>query len=316
MAACAVHVSEPAPVRRGRRADRAARPASHLRALPGRHVVALDVEHFLVRILRVDELVAGRGVAAEIDGLAVGREGRLAKLLLELRIGPFDQRHAVADAGDMVEPDLAGAERALRREVLARGDILPVRAPGRRVEQPEILAGDLAGAGAVGVHHPDIVAAAPVRGEGDHLPVGREARLHVEGEARGDPPRRPAGNRHGVDIAEQVEGDRPPVRADVHVHPGALGHVHRHLPQPRARRRIHVPGIGVAARGGPAARRALLSDGGGRGGAEKQSGKRRKAAEHGRRPPQDSDEVRGCCTILAIQARLARRTAVPAFPRP
>src|SRR5205085_11435301 len=108
-------------------------------AFAGPHVVALDGEHFLVRILRVDELVARGGVAAEIDGLAIGREGRFAKLLLELRIGPLDKGDAVADAGDVVEPDLAGAERTLGREMLARGDILPVRAPGRRVEQAEIL---------------------------------------------------------------------------------------------------------------------------------------------------------------------------------
>ena len=148
----------------------------------------------------------------------------------------------------MVEPDLAGAERALRREMLARGDILAVGAPGRRVEQAEGLARDRPRARAVGVHHPDIVAAAAVRGEGDQPPVGREARLHVEGEARADPRRPPAGDRHGVDVAEQVEGDRPPVRADVDVHPGALVDVDRHLAQARARRRVDVPGRRLARR--------------------------------------------------------------------
>src|SRR5437868_4472463 len=134
-----VTVAPPAlPEGRRRRPDRTAGAAGDLAALAGGHVVALDVEHLLVRILGIDELVAGGGVAAEIDGLAVRREGRLAKLLLELRIGPLDQGDAVADAGDMVEPDLAGAERALRGEMLARGDILAVRAPGRRVEQAEI----------------------------------------------------------------------------------------------------------------------------------------------------------------------------------
>src|SRR5205085_4417047 len=121
------------------------------------------------------------------------------EFLLELGIGPLDQGDAVADSGDVVEPDLAGAERALRREMLARRYILPVRAPRRRVEQAEILARDLAGAAAVRVHHPDIVADAPVRGEGDELAVGREARLHVERQPGSDPPWRPAGDRHGVD---------------------------------------------------------------------------------------------------------------------
>src|SRR5947209_924715 len=81
-------------------------PAGDLGALAARHVVALDREHLLVRILRILEDVAGRGVAAEEDRAAVGGESGLAQFLLILRVGPLDQRHAVADAGDMVEPDL------------------------------------------------------------------------------------------------------------------------------------------------------------------------------------------------------------------
>ena len=173
----------------------------------------------------------------------------------------------------MVEPDLAGAERALRGEMLARGDILAVRAPGRRVQQAEGLPGDRARARSVGVHHPDIVAAAAVRGEGDQPPVGREARLHVEGEARGDPRRRPARDRHGVDVAEQVEGDRPPVRADVDVHPGALVDV-RSAPAgcaaPAARSR---PSSAPRRRPAPGRLRQ-------RGGREKQKRKRGEAADH------------------------------------
>ena len=276
MAAGAVDIGEPAPVRRGRRPHRAAGPARDPGALAGRHVVALDREHLLVRILGILEGVAGGGVAAEEDRAAVGGESRLAQFLLILRVGPLDQRHAVADAADMVEPDLAGAERALRREMLARGDILAVAAPGRRVEQAESLVGDLARAAAVDVHHPDIVAAAAVRGEGDEPAIGREARLHVEGEARGDPGRMPAGDRHGVDVAEQVEGDRPPVRADVDVHPGAFVHVELDLAQGRARRRVDVPGRGIVRR--PRGR-------GERAGGDEQKRKRGEAAEHERETP-------------------------------
>jgi hypothetical protein len=279
MAAGAVDEGEPASVRRGRRADRAARTAGDRAALAGRDVEALDREHLLVRILRIFEIVAGRGVAAEIDGLAVRRVSRLAELLLELGIGPFDQGNAVADAGDVVEPDLAGTERPRRREMLARRDILPVGAPGRRVQQAEGLARDLTDPRPVRVHHPDIVAAAPVRGEGDELPVRREAGLHVEGEAGADPPRRAAGDRHNVNVAEQVEGDRPPVRADVNVHPRALIDLDRHLPETLPRRRVHVPGGRLAAPAAPPA--SLLGDRRRGGGGKKQGGKRGKAAEHG-----------------------------------
>src|SRR5687767_10898160 len=114
--------------------------------------------------------------------------------------------------------------------MLARGDVAAVRAPGRVVEQLERLAGDGAGAGAVGVHHPDIVAATAIRGEGDQPAVGGETRLHVERQAGSDPGRAAAADRHGVDVAEQVEGDSAAVGANVDVHPGAFGDVDRHLP--------------------------------------------------------------------------------------
>ena len=125
------------------------------------------------------EDVAGRGVAAEIDGIARRREDRLTEFLLELGIGPLDERDAIA-AGDMVEPDLAGAEAALGGEMLARGDELAVRAPGRIVEEGEAFLGQLAFAGTVRVHDPDIVAAAAIRGEGDLASVGREAGVGFE----------------------------------------------------------------------------------------------------------------------------------------
>ena len=83
----AVDVSEPAAVGRRRRADRAAGAAGDLGALAGGDVVALDREHLLVRILGIFEGVAGGGVAAEIDGPAVGRESGLAQFLLELGLG-------------------------------------------------------------------------------------------------------------------------------------------------------------------------------------------------------------------------------------
>ncbi len=227
-------------VRRRRRPDRAAGAGDDCRGLAGIEFVALDVEQVGVRILRILEGGAGGDVAGEINGLAVGRVDGLAQLLLVLLVGLLDQRNAAA-AGDVVEPDLAGAERAPGGEMLLGGDEAAVRAPRRLVEEPEILLGQLALVRAVDVHDPDIVAAAAVRGEGDAAAVGRETRLLLVGEAFGDPGRSAAGDRQGVNVAEQVEGDEAPVAGNVDVHPGAVVDVYGNLPRGHARRGVDVP---------------------------------------------------------------------------
>src|SRR6185369_2285194 len=186
----------------------------------------------------------GRDVARVEDRLAVMREGGLAQLLLQLLAGALDQRHPAA-ARYVVEPDLSGPQRTPGREVLLGRDEAAVSAPGRLIEQAEVLLGHLALVGPVEVHHPDVVAAAAVGGEGDALSVRREARLHFPGQALGDPCRRPARDRHGVDVAQKVEGDRLPVRADVDVHPGAFVDVDRRLAHGDPGRRVDVPfGLG------------------------------------------------------------------------
>src|SRR3546814_9920013 len=81
--------------------------------------------------------------------------------------------------------------------MLARGDIFPVRTPGRIVEEGELLLGQLAPVGAVRVHDPDIVAAAAIRREGDLAAVGRKAGLHFIRYAGGDAGRRAARDRDG-----------------------------------------------------------------------------------------------------------------------
>src|SRR3546814_8524218 len=97
---------------------------------------AVGREQLGVGVLGIFEDVARRGGVGEIDALAVGREHRLAQLLLIFGVGPLDQRDALS-AGEVIHPDLAGAERASGREMLARGDIFPVRTPGRIVEEGE-----------------------------------------------------------------------------------------------------------------------------------------------------------------------------------
>ncbi len=171
LGALAVDISEISAVRRRRRAHSAAWAASHIGSLARLEIVTLDREDLLVGILGIFEDIAGSGVAAEIDGIARRREHRLAELFLEARVRPLDKRNARA-AGHVVHPYLAGSGRALSREMLARRDEAAVGAPGRVVEKREGLFGELPPVGAVDVHNPDVLAAAPIGGEGN-LPAVR-----------------------------------------------------------------------------------------------------------------------------------------------
>ena len=125
--------------------------------------------------------------------------------------------------------------------MLLRRDIAPVRAPGRLVEEAEILLRDAPFVGAVGVHHPDIVGTVPVRGEGDPAAVWREARLDFPGETFGDPRGPAARNRHGVDIAEKREGECAAVGRDIDIDPGAFVGADRNLPDGGTARVGDVP---------------------------------------------------------------------------
>ena len=125
--------------------------------------------------------------------------------------------------------------------MLLGDDEAPVGAPRRLVEEAEVLLGDLALVAAVGVHQPDIVAAAAVGGEGDAAAVGREARMNFPRQTLGDARRGAALDRHGVDVAQQGEGDAAAVGADVDIHPAAFVDVDRDLANARAERAIDVP---------------------------------------------------------------------------
>ena len=141
----------------------------------------------------------------------------------------------------MIDPDFARTERPSGGEMLLGYDIAAVGAPARLVEQAELFLGHLLLVAAVAVHGPDIVATAPVRGKGDALAVGRKARLHFPGQAFGNPGRGPAGYRHGVNIAEQREGDALAVRADVDIDPAALVDIDRDLLDRRTGWRVDIP---------------------------------------------------------------------------
>ena len=236
-------------VRRRGRADRAAHARHGRGHLAGLQVIAFDLEQVCVGVLRVLEDRARRDVAGVEDALAVGGVDRLAQFLLQLLVGALDQDDAGA-ARDVVEPHLAGAQRTAGREVLLGHDELAVRAPAGLVEQAEVLLGHLPLVAAVQVHHPDVVATAAIRREGDALSVGRETGLLVIGQAFGDAGRRPARDRHGVDVAQQIEGDQLAVPRDIDVHPGAVVDRDGDLARGDTRRRIDVPLLGLVRLGG------------------------------------------------------------------
>src|SRR3546814_14523521 len=122
----------------------------------------------------------------------------------------------------MVHPHLAGAERATGGEMLLGDEELAIGRPARLVEEAEIFLRDLALIAAVAVHQPDIVAARAVGDERDAPAVAREARLMLKGETLSDARRRPALDRHDVDVAQQVERERAATRSDGRVHPASL----------------------------------------------------------------------------------------------
>ena len=203
-------------------------------------IVALDGEGALRRILRIFEDRARGDVARIIDRAAVGRVNRLAKLFLQCLAGTRDQLYAAAPR-NVVEPYLAGAERALRGEMLFRHDIIAIGRPARLVEQAELFLGQLALVRPVGIHDPDIVAATAIAGERDARPVGREARLHFPGQPLGDPGWRTARDRHRVAVAQQRESQAAPVGRDVDIHPRAFVGTDWNLPDIRPARCAYVP---------------------------------------------------------------------------
>src|SRR6185436_606726 len=84
-------------------------------------VQALDDVDLLVRVLVVFVDLSRRDVVAEIEILAVGRESRLAAVLL---VGAFLRHLQAVAAAAVIDPHLARAEGALGGEVLARDDVL------------------------------------------------------------------------------------------------------------------------------------------------------------------------------------------------
>ena len=85
-----------------------------------------------------------------------------------------------------------------------------------------LILAELPGLGAVGLCNPEILAAGAIADEGNHAAVGRIDRLAVEGKPGGNGFGLPAGDRHSVKIAQEIEQDGPAITRDVERKPGAF----------------------------------------------------------------------------------------------
>ncbi len=229
-------VDEPAFVARGQVAgaqaggvlvagtvDQRGAVGGHGRAEPG--TVAAGDRGAATRLAVVaDELVLGEGrvvgpvarALRQVDvaarGIERGSDG------LEL-LGLADQGDAAAPVA-VEEPGLRGA--AERAEGAGRDQVLAVGGPLGRGVEVAVAAGDLGGVGAVGAQDPEVLATAAVRDEDDFGAVRAVARLALEGGAGEERGRGAALDGERVEVAEEVEDEGGPVRADVDGDPGAL----------------------------------------------------------------------------------------------
>src|SRR5439155_4276876 len=110
---------------------------------------------------------------------------------------------------------------------LAYHDSAAVRRPHRLQKPPALLVQvarmrHFPRMAAIGSHQPEVEGAVAVAHEDNAAPVRREPRLVVRRHAARDPRGATASHRNRVEVAEQVEHDSPPVRRDVHRHPGSL----------------------------------------------------------------------------------------------
>ena len=219
------HVGERLAVGRDLRRHRAALDADGAALAPGREVAPEDRVDRPVGILVVLERLTGRDVLAVVERGAVGRDVGLARILLPAVA--FGDLQSVTWSGRVIHPDLAGAERALLDEVPPGIDVGAIRRPRGTVHEPAPLARDLARVLAVEIDGPDVPQAIAVAGDRNALAVGTEARLHVEDRTARQAPRRrrAAGDRHEIDVSEQVEHHLRSVGAHVEVHPRALAGV-------------------------------------------------------------------------------------------
>ena len=209
------------PVRRGGRAECRAVPIAQLGHGARLPVIRPDL------VLGEQRVVLPIAVPRrEPDVPTVGTEGGADRLELRRARGRRHQRKSSATV-DREQMELAGRESPRSP---AHDDVLPVRREIGRDVLIAVALGELGGVPAIQGQSVDIVAAAPVGDEDDFLPVGTEAWLGIVGEPGGKLGRLAAGDRHGVEVTEQIEDNGLAVGAHVERHPGALGRRELRLP--------------------------------------------------------------------------------------
>ena len=192
---------------------------SHLpRRAPSGGVVGAELEGItgVDEARPADRLEPARDLAAHVqpEVAGVGVEGR-AKVggrggLVVLPVpGHLDARAPVP----VVQPQLGA---------LVRDHVLAVRCPDRRHVVLPLGVGELARPAPVRAGHPDVLGAVAVAHEHQHRAIGRVARLHVVRLPAGDARRVAPRDGERVQVAEQLEHDRLPVRRQIERDPRPL----------------------------------------------------------------------------------------------
>src|SRR5690606_21126613 len=108
-------------------------------------------------------------------------------------------------SGDVILPHFTGSQGSTRGKMLTGHQIVTIRHPRCVVQETKIFFGYLTCVASVGPHHPDIVPAACITGEGNPLAIGTEPWLYFIRQARSQGFRLTAGSRNGIDISQKVE---------------------------------------------------------------------------------------------------------------
>ncbi len=196
------------------RLARALRPGNHARLLAGHKVAADDgpLVHFVQR--SAAHMPSGiEEPAVRRDRRAQGAAPRRARRIR--RVANGDQqggRSVQSEAPQFVALQVGPVAADVQRPSVGRPS-------GRDDLGVVVEGGDRARVRPVRVHHPQVLGPRAVADKGDALPVRREGRPGVEGHAGRERQGRAAARRHRVEMAEEIEHDRPSVRRDVERHP-------------------------------------------------------------------------------------------------
>ena len=171
---------------------------------------------------------------------AIGRIDGFTQLLLILLIGLLHQRHTIS-TGNMVEPHFASPERTTGGKMLLGNNEPAIGTPARLIQKTKLFFRHLTLIRTIDTHDPDIVAATAIRRKRDTFTVRRKAWLDLVWQSFGNPVRDAARYGQGVDVAQQIKGNGPTIRANVKIHPGAFVYVDPDLTNFHTRRRRHIP---------------------------------------------------------------------------